>query len=73
MTKILENDGYELHCQVKELEVPKDTYHVRFFSMFDKAKDPKMDQNRYEMFLDAEQLEKLKYALDVNRTCEESC
>ena len=67
MTQILNNDGYELHCEVKALEVPKGTYHVRFFSFFDKARDPKLDQNKYEMFLDAGQLEKLKYALDIDR------
>jgi hypothetical protein len=62
-TRILDNNGYELFVRCSPVAVPRGLIHVQFYSLYDKAKEPKTEQVRFEMFLTAGQMDILRSGL----------
>jgi hypothetical protein len=60
---ISDNAGYKLFCETRPLEIVSGTFHVRIFSTYDWAKNPDSEQNKIEMILSLDELEKLRQSL----------
>jgi hypothetical protein len=60
---VSENAGYRLHCETRQLDIPAGSNYVRIYTTYDWAKDPEAKQNKLELILSDDELNKFKQAL----------
>ena len=62
---ISDNAGYKLFCETRKLDIPANSAYVRIYTKYEWAKDPEATQNKLELVLSLDELEKLRQSLSV--------
>lgn len=62
---ISDTAGYKLYCETRKLDVPSNSAYVRIYTTYDWAKDPLATQNKLELVLSLDEVEKLRQSLSV--------
>ena len=62
---ISDTAGYKLFCETRKLDIPTDSAYVRIYTKYDWAKDPEATQNKLELVLSLDELEKLRQSLSI--------
>jgi hypothetical protein len=62
---ISDTAGYKLYCETRKLDIPADSAYVRIYTKYEWAKDPEATQNKLELVLSLDELEKLRQSLSA--------
>ena len=60
---ISDNGSYRVYAELNEFDGSTTTYSLRFKTVWTDAKDPTAEQTKFEVFLDKDQLTRLKELL----------
>lgn len=60
---ISDHGAYKVYAEISEMDTESLTMCLRFKTVYDDAKDPTSEQTKFEMFLNKDQLQRLKELL----------